>query len=156
MITCHATCVLVGSVGVLIRGSSGSGKSTLAASLIDKGGRLVADDRVRLLARAGRLVGLAPAPISGLLEVRGIGPVARPHEQAAVVNLVVDLVEPAEVPRLPDQEEMKVEIAGITIERIIAAAPANNGSEDAALVLVGEALERLSADKALHLPPVWP
>ena len=156
MITCHATCVLVGSVGVLIRGKSGSGKSMLAASLISRGGRLVADDRVRLVARAGRLVALAPAPISGLLELRGIGPVSRAHEQAAIVNLVVDLEDPADVPRIPDREDTDVEIAGVAVGRLIIAAPSNAGSEDAALAMIDEAMVRLLTHKALHLPSVWP
>ena len=155
-ITSHATCVLVGSVGVLIRGRSGSGKSLLAASLIDRGGRLVADDGVRLLARAGRLVALAPAPISGLLELRGIGPVGRPHEQAAIVSLVVDLVAPEDAVRLPDPDETRTEIAGVVVDRMTIAAPAQTGSDNAALTMIAEATDRLLAHKALHLPAVWP
>lgn len=156
IVTCHATCVLFGCAGVLIRGPSGSGKSLLAASLIGNGGHLVADDRVRLTSRAGRLIALAPAPIRGLLEIRGIGPVARPHEQAAVVRLVVDLVEPADAPRLPDREEMKTRIAGIEIDRLTIAAPGAAGSGSAALHMIGEAIERLSAHGTLHLPAVSP
>ena len=41
----HASCVAAGSGGVLILGNSGQGKSDLALRLIDKGARLVADDR---------------------------------------------------------------------------------------------------------------
>ena len=38
--TVHATAVLVGADGVLIRGASGSGKSALALALIERGARL--------------------------------------------------------------------------------------------------------------------
>ena len=47
----HATVVLVGEAGVLIRGASGSGKSALALALMSEAGRrglfarLVGDDR---------------------------------------------------------------------------------------------------------------
>lgn len=155
-VTCHATCVLVGRAGILIRGRSGSGKSITAASLISKGGRLVSDDRVRLVARAGRLLALAPASIAGLLELRGIGPVSYPYERAAIVRLVVDLVDPADVPRLPDQEETSVEIAAIAVDRMFVAAPGEAGSSDAAQLVINAAIETLSARRALHLPPVSP
>ncbi len=111
---------------------------------------------VRLGQQAGRLVALAPAPISGLLELRGIGPVSRAHEQAAIVNLVVDLEDPADVPRIPDREDTDVEIAGVAVGRLIIAAPSNAGSEDAALAMIDEAMVRLLTHKALHLPSVWP
>lgn len=156
IVACHATCVLAGNAGVLIRGRSGSGKSMLAASLIDKGGSLVADDRVRLVPRAGRLIALAPAPIAGLLEIRGIGPVARPHEQVVIVRLVVDLVDPGDAPRLPDREDTIAEIAGIEISRLIVAEPGANGRGMAALNMIGEVLASLAANRTLHLPAVSP
>ena len=54
--TVHATAVLVGADGVLIRGESGAGKSALALALIERGARLIADDRLMLSACHGRLV----------------------------------------------------------------------------------------------------
>jgi serine kinase of HPr protein (carbohydrate metabolism regulator) len=58
--------------GVLIEGPSGAGKSDLALRALDQGFRLVADDRVLLWVAAGRLYGRAPAPLAGLMEVRGV------------------------------------------------------------------------------------
>ena len=96
--TAHASCVLVGRSAILIRGPAGSGKSRLALALLDtaKNGllpfaRLVADDRVQLLAAHGRLVARAPAAIAGKIEVRGFGIRAVGHESPALVGLVVDL-----------------------------------------------------------------
>jgi len=98
----HASCVSVDGVGVLIRGAPGSGKSDLAARLIDGGGRLVADDRVDLARRDGRLIASAPAAIAGLLEVRGLGVLRVPRHAEAPVGLVVDLVGREAVERLPE------------------------------------------------------
>ena len=58
----------------LLRGPSGCGKSDLALRLIDRGARLVADDRVVLTVEDGAVVAAAPPPLAGLLEVRGLGP----------------------------------------------------------------------------------
>jgi hypothetical protein len=89
--TIHATCVALDGRGVVLLGPSGSGKSDLALRLIDGGARLVADDRVILSAGPGGPVARAPAAIAGLLEVRGIGPLAVPAVDAAPVVLVCDL-----------------------------------------------------------------
>lgn len=73
----HATAIAIGEAGILIRGASGSGKSVLALALIAlaaQGGRfarLVADDRVELAARGGRLVARPVAPLEGIVERRG-------------------------------------------------------------------------------------
>ncbi len=80
--TVHASAVLVGEHGVLIRGASGSGKSSLVLGLIDRdpsSTRLIADDRVHLDADRGRLVAAAPDTIAGKLEVRGQGIVEVAH-----------------------------------------------------------------------------
>jgi serine kinase of HPr protein (carbohydrate metabolism regulator) len=98
----HASCVLVDGLGVLIRGMPGSGKSDLAARLIDDGGELVADDRVDLACRDGTLVASAPAAIAGLLEVRGLGILRMVHSSEAAVGLVIDLVGPDAVERVPE------------------------------------------------------
>ncbi len=98
----HATCVAVGGLAVLLRGPSGAGKSDLALRLIDGGAVLVADDQVLLRAAAGRLTA-HPAPgLVGLLEVRGLGIVSLPYAAMAPVALVVDLVGPAAIERLPE------------------------------------------------------
>jgi HPr kinase/phosphorylase len=104
MATIHATCIAArtGGPAVLLRGAPGSGKSDLAVRLIDGGWLLVADDQTMIEAEAGHLMAMAPATIAGRLEVRGVGILALPHVARARVALVVDLVPPAEVERLPE------------------------------------------------------
>jgi serine kinase of HPr protein (carbohydrate metabolism regulator) len=97
----HATCVALGTTGVLIRGPSGSGKSDLALRLIDEGATLVADDRVALRRVGARVVASAPTTIAGLMEVRGIGIVRLGRRARASIGLVVDLAEGSAVRRLP-------------------------------------------------------
>lgn len=102
MIQVHGTCVEVGGSGVLLRGASGSGKSDLALRLIDGGAFLVADDRVDLRILRGALIATAPEPIAGQMEVRGIGIVSVPTVDQARLTLVIDLVPPEMVERLPE------------------------------------------------------
>ena len=87
----HATCVALGSHGVLLLGPSGSGKSDLALRLIDDGARLVADDRTLLFTKNGALHAKAPASIKGLLEIRGLGIVKLPVRANVRIALVVRL-----------------------------------------------------------------
>ncbi|GGK32181.1 HPr kinase/phosphorylase [Salinarimonas ramus] len=125
--TIHATCVVVGEAGVLIRGASGAGKSRLALDLVEvarargRFARLVGDDRLRLQASGGRLVARPHPSIAGLVEARGIGLLARPHLPAAIVRLVVDLSEtPPE--RLPEPSAFETTILGVRLPRLPAAA----------------------------------
>lgn len=112
----HATCVVLDAGAVLLRGPSGSGKSDLALRLIDKGAKLVADDRVDLRPEGGRVVARAPSPLHGLIEVRGIGIVRLPSVLDAPVALIVDLVGRDEVERLPaDQDET---LLGVPVPRL--------------------------------------
>jgi HPr kinase/phosphorylase len=119
----HASCVVVGEAGVLIRGSSGSGKSLLARDLIleaERGGRfarLVGDDRVRVTNRSGRLVATAVAAIAGKLEIRGFGILTLPYEKSAIVRLVIDCLREA-APRLPDPDDRTKTMHGIAVPRI--------------------------------------
>lgn len=119
--TIHATVLLAGDAGVLIRGASGAGKSALALALLDllaargRFGRLVADDQVFLAAANGRLVARVPASIAGLVERRGAGIEPIAHEPAALVRLVVDLVEPAALERVPEPAACRVRLAGIDL-----------------------------------------
>lgn len=94
----HASCVAIGAKGVLILGESGAGKSDLALRLMDDGAKLVADDRTELYTAKGRLMARAPASIAGLVEVRGLGIVARPFRKNVSLALVVQLGEPARFP----------------------------------------------------------
>lgn len=137
----HACAVLVGADGVLIRGPSGAGKSRLALALLDQaatgGGfaRLVADDRVCLENHHGRVIAIAPDATAGLIEQRGLGIRRVPHEREAVIRLVVDIVPPEELKRLPEPAETEVEINGTTLRRL--AVPADVAS---ALALIRAAL----------------
>ena len=124
----HATCVAlrVGGIwrAVLLRGPSGAGKSDLALRLIDGGdARLVADDRTELALVRGRLVATAPKTIAGLLEVRGLGIVAVPGSKRrarAPVALLVDLVPPKRIERMPQQPREK--LLGVSLP-VLALAP---------------------------------
>ena len=127
----HATCVAIGGAGVLLRGPSGAGKSDLALRLIDGGGpdgpRLVADDRVDLTLRDGRIWAQAPAPLKGLLEVRGIGIMPMKHLAEAPIALVCDLVAPPLVERLPEETAtplFDVDVPFIRLAPFEASAPA--------------------------------
>ena len=99
----HATCVSLYGAGLIIRGPSGAGKSDLALRLIDRGERLVADDRVDLLVSDNGVIARAPETLAGLLEVRGLGILRVPVLEATVVRLVVKLVNHKNVPRLSDR-----------------------------------------------------
>ena len=119
----HATVIAVGEAGILIRGASGSGKSVLALALITlaaqagRFARLVADDRVELAAKGGRLVARPVPPLEGIIERRGLGLTPEPHTGAVVVRLVVDLSaeEPA---RMPEPEDLVDSLAGIDLPRL--------------------------------------
>ena len=69
--TIHASAVLLGECGIIVRGASGTGKSALVAELLmlnTEAACLVADDRVAITAFYGRLVANVPFEIAGLLE----------------------------------------------------------------------------------------
>ena len=98
----HASCISVGSQAVLLRGPSGAGKSDLALRLIDEGAALVADDYVEIERRGDLIWAASPAQIAGLLEIRGAGVIAIGHSEGAPLQLIVDLVAPDRVERLPE------------------------------------------------------
>jgi serine kinase of HPr protein (carbohydrate metabolism regulator) len=105
----HATCVALRDAkrwrAVLLRGPSGAGKSDLALRLIEAGGRLVADDQTHV-ARVGRaLIATPPPALAGMIEARGIGILKLVRGQLlsrAPVVLLVDLVPPGRIERLPE------------------------------------------------------
>jgi serine kinase of HPr protein (carbohydrate metabolism regulator) len=114
----HATAIAVGQHGVVFRGASGAGKSDLALRCLAHANgpfalepvRLVADDQVHLVRSELGIALRAPDSLKGLLEVRGLGPVALPAHMIAdgaqeriYLRLIVDLVTPEAVERLPLQ-----------------------------------------------------
>lgn len=119
----HASCVVVGEAGVLIRGPSGSGKSTLARRVVEEAGRrgqfarLVADDRVSLSVQAGRLVARPHPAIAGRIEVRGAGLMDADHEGAVVIRLVVDCGN-HRLDRLPEADQLSTSVSGVRLGRI--------------------------------------
>jgi len=134
--TVHATCVLVGEAGILIRGASGAGKSALARELVAlsrMGGRfarLVSDDRTRVEARHGRVIASAVAAIAGRIEIRGLGLVETLFESRAVVRLAIDLSSD-ELPRLPAPGDATAALCGVMVPRLSLRA----GAASAPLVL---------------------
>jgi serine kinase of HPr protein (carbohydrate metabolism regulator) len=142
----HATAVLLGPFGVLVRGASGSGKSLLALSLLDhwqgRGAQsyLVADDQVMISRIGDRLSMTAPEPIAGLIELRFRGLIPRPHRSPVDLNLVVDLV--SDPIRLPEPGAFTADLLGLEIAR----APVPQGSLLALghqVLLVNEAVKAL-------------
>ncbi|MBC8158814.1 MAG: HPr kinase/phosphatase C-terminal domain-containing protein [Alphaproteobacteria bacterium] len=123
----HATCVEIDGVGVLIRGDSGSGKSDLSLRLIDAGAHLVADDRVDLRRVGKGISASAPQEIAGMLEVRGVGITKTQFTASAAVGLVVELVSPDVIERLPEPASchyMEVPLRLVRLSAFEASAPA--------------------------------
>lgn len=114
----HATAVAIGGAAVLLRGPSSSGKSDLALRLIQAGAVLVADDRCDLSVTRGRLFVSAPAIIRGLIEVRGVGILPMRHRAKAPVSLVIDLVKPSAVERLPPARRCRLATVTLPLLRL--------------------------------------
>ena len=127
----HGTAVAVGGFGVLLRGPSGAGKSSLALRLIDEAGyglgeslmrgQLVADDQVSLSVEDGFVVARCPAALSGLLEIRGSGVVHVQPVAEVRLYLIVDLMGFQDIARMPEKDEMIVELLGVAIKRLMIA-----------------------------------
>ena len=111
----HASCVAIGGRGVLLTGASGAGKSDLALRLIDRGASLVGDDGLVIEARDGRLHARPGPNIEGQMEVRGLGILAFPWNEAPLA-LAVALDQP--VPRMPDEMLPFRLIEGLTLPLI--------------------------------------
>lgn len=162
--TVHATALALADVGVLLRGPSGAGKSDLALRCLALGRhpftgapfRLIADDRVHVTVRDGRVELAPPAVLRGLIEVRGVGIVALADDLvvapcttvrlALVIDLLIDpaggqperlLAEPAEltliaglgVPRLtllPFESSAPLKVA-LALSGYAAATPSQHG-----------------------------
>jgi HPr kinase/phosphorylase len=142
----HATGLVLGKHGLILRGPSGAGKSLLALELLaqfeargDKA-KLVSDDRVDIVRKGNGLVMHAPANIAGLIELRGRGIVQRPHVVSAPLHLVIDLVDSFE--RMVEEEALFTELEGVQLPR---APVPRRGVIDPThqLLLVAEALREL-------------
>lgn len=135
-ITCHASAVVFGAGAtaavVLLQGPPGAGKSDVALRCLHGDARLLADDQV-ILERDGdaptpRLLARCPPPLSGLIEVRGLGILQLPPSRwiagAHPVRLAVALVAAADVPRMPEWQPCPALLAatGVAIPRILLAA----------------------------------
>ena len=125
MTAVHASAVLVGERGVLIRGVSGAGKSLMALALVSRARReggfaaLVADDRVWLEVAGGRLIARGAPELAGLCERRCEGLVETPHEAQAVLRLIVDLPERgSKPPRMPDAADLYETLCGVSLPRL--------------------------------------
>lgn len=134
----HASALVVGEKGVLVRGPSGAGKSRLVAALknaAEVGGRfarLIGDDRIALDVKGGRVVAAGHPAVTGLIERRGLGLCRGAALSPAVIGHVVDLV--PESPRLPETADETIWLEGVElpylqIDRRL------SGSDQAALVL---------------------
>lgn len=117
----HATGLVLGRTGLILRGPPGAGKSLLALELLDQwesrglAARLVSDDRVDIEATARGLMMSAPKAIAGLIELRGRGIVSRPFVPRAALHLVVDLVDGLE--RMVEEDALVATLEGVGLAR---------------------------------------
>jgi serine kinase of HPr protein (carbohydrate metabolism regulator) len=109
IVNLHASAVQLAGQGVIIFGPSGSGKSSLALELLRQALRdgndawLISDDRVDVEMRGKDLIAAPPAPLAGLIEVRGSGIHPINHIPDARLHLAAELVdEPHSLRMAPD------------------------------------------------------
>lgn len=126
--TIHGVLVDIHGLGTLLTGPSGIGKSECALFLVERGHRLVADDRVQLTLQPSEQVAGEPVPVlRHHLEVRGIGIVnvrdlfgATAVRDGTVVDLLIELChwrEEEEYERLGLDDE-SCELLGVRVPRL--------------------------------------
>lgn len=119
MINIHATLIEFEGKGVLLTGKSGSGKSDVALRMImDKGAKLVSDDRVVLHREGNKIFGKAPDILAKKLEIRNIGIVEIENfTETTCVCLCVELCKDKNaLDRLPANKY--IDILGVDIPQI--------------------------------------
>lgn len=138
----HGVLVDIFGLGVLITGDSGVGKSETALELIQRGHRLIADDRVDIYAQdEEHLVGEAPAILRNLMELRGVGIIdvlnlfgagaVRSHATIAFNLHLAKWRDDQEVDRLGNGEEV-TQIQGVDLPRYVL--PVQTGRNLAVLI----------------------
>lgn len=137
IVNLHASCVAAGTGGVLILGHSGQGKSDLALRLIDRGARLVADDRCDIWFERGRLWCRPPDSLAGKIEVRGIGVIERPWTAPVPLALAVRLSDRYD--RMPAVNQIEV-VGGHPLPALLLSA-----FEASAPIKILVALDRLAS-----------
>lgn len=141
----HATALVLGCHGVLLRGPSGAGKSMLALELLAMARRkghwaaLVGDDRVELTAYPSGLVASGAPVLAGQIELRGRGIEGERAERQALIRLVVDLVPSGQLERMPEDDAFQTILAGVVVAR----QPAPAGDLPHQVMLARAALTRL-------------
>jgi HPr kinase/phosphorylase len=114
----HGVALALGETGLLVLGDSGSGKSTLAASLLAGWpygpARLVADDRVIVERRHGRLTARSHQQIAGQLECRGFG-IVRPDSLDAVILRAAVTLTASPIERLPEPDKRRLVVLDIAL-----------------------------------------
>ncbi len=113
----HASCAALRDHGVLLLGPPGAGKSDLLLRLIDRGWALVADDQVELDAGCAR----PPAPLVGLIEVRGLGILRMAHQAPVRLALAVHCA-PGERLPVPARHDL-AGVAAVHVDPWLASAP---------------------------------
>ena len=119
--------------------------------MISRGGRLVADDRVHLSVCHARVIAAGVGSTAGMLELRGRGLMLLPHEQSAVIRLLIDIRPDSELERLPAHEDLSATVLGVILPR-----QAVPGDTQRALILADTALAAAFGrrDVGLRSPPV--
>ncbi|MEB2845265.1 HPr kinase/phosphorylase [Rhizobiales bacterium RZME27] len=107
----HGTAIVIGTSGFLFVAPSGVGKSSLALDCLQAAQQagqycaLIADDQVFIDVANGQVIARRPSATAGLIEIRHTGIARTDSIEAAVLHLVIQVVERQKADRLPPDEE---------------------------------------------------